>query len=124
MGNRSTVYVISKDHQAPIAIYGHWAGKLNVTAIVDVLKRTDRVGDSMYLTAQVFYEFAVTLGQYSGGTGFGIGTFEAVDDAWDDNPAVILDADTGEVTYEGREYTKEAFIEWADTMTYLNGEEA
>jgi hypothetical protein len=123
MGNRATLYVISKQHQAPIAFYGHWAGDTNVRAVVDVLKRTDRVGDASYLTAQLFYEYAVVLGSYSGGTGFGIGTFEAIDDTWDDNPAIIVDADTGGVTFNGEEFTRESFIEWADTKAYLNEED-
>jgi hypothetical protein len=123
MGNRSTIYVVSKTHSTPVAIYGHWAGKSSVDAVVNVLTRTDRVGDAMYLTAQVFYEFAITLGSYEGGTGFGIGTFETIDDHWNDNPAIILDADTGGVTYEGVNYTQEEFIEWASTMNYLKGEE-
>jgi hypothetical protein len=102
MGDRSSIIISSKQFDAPITLYGHWSGEDNLTAVQSVIERTDRVGDPMYLTAQVFYEFA-KLGNYDGNLSFGIGAFTNTGDNWDDNPAVYLDADTGEITHSPRE---------------------
>jgi len=114
MGDRSSIYIESKQFPHPVALYGHWSGQDNLVAVANVLSRTDRVGDANYLTAQVFYEFAVSNG-YTGGLSFGIGTYEDTSDGLDDNPAVYLNADTGEVTYEGITYSQTDFL-----TDYLN----
>ena len=83
-----------------LILYSHWGGDDNLTAVKNVLAKTDRVGDSAYLSAQIFYEFT-NLGAYDGGLGYGlwVGGLESIDET--DNPAVIVDADTGLVTYQG-----------------------
>ena len=97
MGNRATIVVGSKQFASPISLYGHWSGEDNLTAVEAVLTRTDRVGDPSYLTAQLFYEFAINLGSYDGNLSFGIGAWGSTDDGfWDDNLPVYVNADTGE----------------------------
>lgn len=100
MGNRSLVVVKAKAFATPITFYGHWSGEDNITAVRNVLQRTGRIGDSSYLAAQIFYEFA-KLGNYDGELSFGIDTFTGGDDFWMDNPTVFVDADTGEYSVEG-----------------------
>jgi hypothetical protein len=99
MGDRSAIIIESTRFQTPIAIYGHWSGTDNVLAVQNVLERTGRVGDPSYLTAQLFYEFAVKLGDYDGELSFGIDAFGGTPDEvdkWLDNATVIINADTGE----------------------------
>lgn len=105
MGNRSNLIIRETATQTDnlIIFYGHWAGDDNLTAAKNVIRRTDRIGDATYLTAQLFYEFT-KLGNYDGRLGFGIwvGTLEDIDES--DNPAVIVDADTGLITYQVETY--------------------
>jgi hypothetical protein len=100
VGDRSVITVVSRE--ATISIYGHYAGDTNLMAVRNVLKRTDRIGDPAYLTAQLFHEFAVVLGNFDGNLGYGIseGTWE---DDWLDNPTVIVNAENGEYCIEGEE---------------------
>ena len=99
MGDRSQIVVSSAQFDSPIVFYGHWSGEDNLAAVRNVLARTDRVGDPSYLTAQVFYEFAVNLGRYDGDLSFGISAQKNPEDSWMDNVTVYLNADTGVVTY-------------------------
>jgi len=99
MGDRSTIVITSKQFDKPIEFYGHWSGEDNITAVRNVLAHTDRIGDPSYLTAQIFYEFAIALGGYDGNLSFGIHQYQGPD-TWQDNPPVFVNADTGEVTYE------------------------
>lgn len=103
MGNRSVIQISSASLPYPISIYGHWSGEDNLIAVKNVLTRTDRIGDANYLSAQLFYEFAVVLGGYDGNLGFGLDT-DAYDEAWLDNPIVYVDADNGHYTYKGTTY--------------------
>jgi hypothetical protein len=106
MGDRASIYITSQQFEKPIHLYGHWSGEDNIRAVEEVLTHTDRVGDPMYLTAQIFYKFAVDLGNFTGNLGFGIGVAKDLSDLVDlvdDNPAVIVNADTGEIEYEPRE---------------------
>jgi hypothetical protein len=104
MGNRSQIVIRETATQTDnfIILYSHWGGDDNITAVENVLKRTNRIGDSAYLSAQIFYEFT-KLGNYDGGLGYGlwVGGWESVDQT--DNPAVIVDADTGAITYKRTE---------------------
>jgi hypothetical protein len=102
MGNRASIYITSEQFEKPIHLYGHWSGDDNIKAVEEVLTHTDRVGDPMYLTAQIFYKFA-ELGHYTGTLGFGIGVAKDLSDLFDDNPAVVVNADTGSIEYEPRE---------------------
>jgi hypothetical protein len=102
LGDRSLIVVEAKAFTSPIAFYGHWSGEQNLEAVRNVLARTGRIGDSSYLTAQIFYEFA-KLGNYDGELSFGIDTFGAQDEIWMDNPTVVVNADTGSYTYQGVE---------------------
>jgi hypothetical protein len=106
MGDRSHIVVRETASQTEglVILYGHWAGDDNLTAVETVLKRTDRIGDPVYLTAQVFHEFISQSGRPYDGLGFGlyVGTLDEIDET--DNPAAILDADTGAVTYRGETY--------------------
>jgi hypothetical protein len=102
MGDRSNIVIRETSRQTEnlVILYGHWAGDDNLTAVKNVLERTNRIGDITYLTAQIFFEFT-RLGGYDGGLGFGlfVGTLDDIDET--DNPAVIVDADTGAITYKG-----------------------
>lgn len=101
MGDRAYIQINSESFPEPVILYGHWAGEDNLEAVKNVLRQTSRIGDAPYLTAQIFYEFAVKLGAYGGDTGFGIWTGELTSDRWEDSPAVIVNADTGEYEYRG-----------------------
>ena len=106
MGNRAYIQIDSKRLETPIILYGHWSGDDNLTAVKNVLERTDRIGDASYLAAQIFYEFAFTLGSYDGGLGFGIDTGHLSSEMGNvDN--VYVNADTGE--YRVRENTHAEF---------------
>ena len=103
MGNRSNIVIRETETQTDnfLILYSHWGGDDNLIAVENVLKRTDRIGDSAYLSAQIFYEFT-KLGNYDGGLGYGmwVGGWESVDET--DNPAVIVDADTGQITHKAQ----------------------
>ena len=108
MGNRSLIIIRSTsfDNNNEIRIYGHWSGTDNVQAVRNVLARTNRVGDSSYLTAQFFHEFSVNLGAYDGELSFGIYTAETgSDEGWIDSPTVYINADNGNYEYDGTTYT-------------------
>lgn len=97
MGNRSLIVIESEQFASPITLYGHWSGAENLAAVAEVLGKTDRVGDPSYLTAQIFYEFAVVRGKYDGTLSFGIDTFGVpTDSAGMDTDTVFVNADTGE----------------------------
>jgi hypothetical protein len=100
MGNRSNIVIRETKTQTDnfLILYSHWGGDDNIRAVENVIRKTDRIGDSAYLAAQIFYEFT-QLGNYDGGLGYGlwVGDFSSVDET--DNPAVIVDADTGAITY-------------------------
>lgn len=107
MGDRSLVVIKSEGNPADIVIYGHWSGEDNLRAVREVLSKTGRVGDP-YLVAEIFYEFAVALGGFSGtGYGsFGIWTaLDGADEGWIDAPTIYVNQDTGAYTYEGVETT-------------------
>ena len=99
MGNRSNIVIRETESQIDnfLILYSHWGGDDNLTAVENVLKRTNRIGDSAYLSAQIFHEFT-KLGNYDGNLGYGIsvGDWGQVDEM--DNPVVIVDADTGMIT--------------------------
>ena len=101
MGNRASIIVESKQFATPIRLYGHWSGEDNLTAVKNVIERTDRVGDPDYLTAQLFYEFAIQLGNYDGRLSFGIGAYDDPLNIEEDTLAVIVNADTGKYHLEG-----------------------
>ena len=107
MGDRSLIQIESARFKTPITLYGHWSGEDNLLAVRNVLTRTDRIGDANYLTAQLFYEFAVALGGYTGELSFGIDAWGASEnDVWVDNDTVVVNADTGEYTYRGETITE------------------
>lgn len=106
MGDRSLIVVKAEAFKVPIAFYGHWSGEDNLEAVRNVLLTTDRIGDVSYLTAQLFHEFSVKLGQYDGKLSFGIDTFDSGDDTFMDNPTVIVNADTGEYEVNGEVHTE------------------
>jgi hypothetical protein len=96
MGNRSLIVIESERFQTPISLYGHWSGAENLAAVAEVLGKTGRVGDPSYLTAQIFYEFAIVRGKYDGELSFGIDTFGVPDgSAGMDTDTVFVNADTG-----------------------------
>jgi hypothetical protein len=104
MGDRSVITIVSSE--ATISLYGHYAGTTNLDAVRNVLARTDRIGDPSYLTAQLFHEFAVVLGNFDGGLGYGI--FEGDDDGmWLDNETVVVNAETGDYWITGQEIQSE-----------------
>jgi len=105
MGNRAYIQVDSKEFLAPIIFYGHWSGTDNLDAVRSVLARTARIGDSSYLAAQIFHEFATVLGSYDGELSFGISSGE-VADAWVDASTVYVNADTGEYRVDGVTYSE------------------
>ena len=112
MGDRSLIQIESKSFKTPIVLYGHWSGGDNLVAVRNVLTRTDRIGDANYLAAQLFYEFAVNLGGYTGGLSFGIDTYDSNEvDVWIDNDTVFVNADTGEYNYQGETITEFALAD-------------
>lgn len=115
MGNRAYIQVESERLASPIIFYGHWSGEDNLTAVQNVLARTARLGDVPYLTAQLFYEFAVILGSYDGSLGFGIESGHLTETEWGDVPSVIVNADTGEYSVNGVVFTD--FVEPSETGT-------
>ncbi len=104
MGNRAYIQIESQRFEVPIVIYGHWSGEDNVEAVRNVLSRTGRIGDPSYLVAQIFYEFAITLGQYDGELSFGIEPGHLFGGEWADVPNVYVNADTGEYNHNGVSY--------------------
>ena len=110
MGDRSSIYIISKGFPKPIQIYGHYGSDDNATATAIVLSKTTRLGDAWYLTGQLFYQFAIVQGGYVGDGSFGIGSVDTLSNS-DDNPPIYLNADNGEVEYGGMDYTKTEFVE-------------
>jgi hypothetical protein len=109
MGNRSFIQVDSNGAES-VLLYGHWSGEDNLTAVRNVLARTARIGDVSYLTAQLFYEFAVTLGEYDGNLSFGISTGKLDGNEWENAPSVFVDADTGVYSVEGEIFTEFAKV--------------
>jgi hypothetical protein len=109
MGDRSSIYITSKGLTSPIHLYGHWSGEDNLSSVIAVLIKTDRLGDPYYLTAQLFYEFAVIQGGYTGSTGFGIGSVDSLSNS-DDNPPIVVSLDNAMVAYQGGVYTVEEFV--------------
>lgn len=106
MGNRSVIEISTGTNPYPISLYGHWSGEDNLLAVKTLLSAPHaRIGDPTYLTAQLFYEFAVKLGGYDGNLGYGIDT-GTYDGGWLDNPTVYVDADTGDYTYQGITYDR------------------
>lgn len=98
MGNRSYIVINNPDEpEATISLYGHHSAEDNLTAVRNVLGRTDRIGDHAYLTAQLFYEFA-SIGWYDGEIGFGIMAGDVSDDT--DNPTVFVNSKTGGYVYQ------------------------
>lgn len=102
MGDRSHIVIRDSNPAHTITLYGHWAGTTNIDAVRSVMSRTKRLGDISYLTAELFYEFAVVEGKYTG-VGFGSYGMWAGDDdgAWADNPSVYVNAEDGTFDYEG-----------------------
>lgn len=97
MGNRSLIVIESERFQTPISLYGHWSGAENLAAVAEVLGKTDRISDPSYLTAQIFYEFAVVRGKYDGTLSFGIDAFGLPNGSLGmDTDTVFVNADTGE----------------------------
>lgn len=103
MGDRVWIQINSEQLIMPVLLYGHYAGEDGLQAVMNVIARTDRIGDPSYLAAQIFYEFAITLGKYEGKLGFGIssGDLTYKDDDYNDNPTVFVNADTGTITVKG-----------------------
>lgn len=106
MGDRAFIQIDSRKFDVPIILYGHWSGEDNLTAVRNVLERTDRIGDPSYLVAQLFYEFAVSLGQYDGQLSFGIDVGIIANDVWGDVDTVYVDADTGAYSVGGNVSTE------------------
>lgn len=107
MGNRAVIAIQQdeKNQDNFVLLYGHWSGGDNLNAVLNTLKRTDRIGDPAYLTAQIFYEFA-KMGDYNGELGFGIYTGNRNQIDQTDNPAVFVNPYNGEITYQGMTLTK------------------
>lgn len=102
MGDRSNIVIKETETQTDnfLILYSHWGGDQNLKAVRNVMRKTDRVGDVAYLSAQLFWEFS-QMGGYDGVLGYGIfvGDMDSIDES--DNPAVIVNAETGQVFYNG-----------------------
>lgn len=104
MGDRSHIVIRNGNPNDTITLYGHWAGTTNIEAVERVLARTTRKGDISYLTAELFYEFAVVQGSFTGVGAGGFGIWAGDDTgAWADNPSVYVDANDGTYTYDRSE---------------------
>lgn len=110
MGNRAFIQIESERFQVPIVLYGHWSGEDNRTAVLDVLARTDRVGDPSYLTAQIFHEFSVRCGNYDGSLGFGISAYGSGIAGDGDVDGVFVNADNGKAWLETGEVIAEPSV--------------
>jgi hypothetical protein len=117
MGDRSHIVIRGDDPKQTITLYGHWAGTTNIDAVRSVMSRTKRTNDIAYLTAELFYEFAVVEGKYTG-VGFGSYGMWAGDDdgAWADNPSVYVNSVDNTFEYEGE--TEEVEEEEVDTAVF------
>lgn len=106
MGDRAYIEITSKFSESSLVIYGHWSGESNLEAVKNVLERTDRIGDASYLSAQIFYEFAIKLGSYDGDLGYGISAITPDDGYydWADNPVVYVNADNGNYSVGGDDW--------------------
>lgn len=93
MGNRVTVSISGKDHEAPVNIYSHWDGEEIYPIVQQALEDSDRIGDNSYLTAQLVHAILNGLG-YDGKLGFGVWSGE-IGESWDDNPTMFVDAENG-----------------------------
>lgn len=130
MGDRAYIQVDSTRFQTPIIFYGHWSGTDNLTAVQNVLARTARIGDPSYLTAQLFYEFAIELGSYDGSLSFGIESGHLTGREWGDVPSVLVNADTGEYAIDGQVFSEfvspvaDKSLLWSKTETETETETA
>jgi hypothetical protein len=106
MGDRSYIQIESHRFASPIVFYGHWSGTDNLTAVKSVLEKTARIGDTPYLVAQIFYEFAVKLGEYDGSLSFGIESGYLTGSEWGDVPSVLVNADPGEYAIDGQVFSE------------------
>jgi hypothetical protein len=109
MGDRSLIVITNNTDENLLVMYGHWSGGDNLQAVHNVIEKTGRIGDN-YIVAEVFHEFSVVLGGYSG---IGSGSFgmwadrlDTFDEGWIDSPTVYLNADTGDYTCDGVDYSK------------------
>lgn len=111
MGDRSLIVVSNNTDTNLLVMYGHWSGQDNLQAVHNVMAQTSRIGDN-YIVAELFHEFSVVLGGYGGiGTGsFGIWAdrSETFDEGWVDSPSVYVNADTGDYTCDGVDYSRPA----------------
>jgi hypothetical protein len=109
MGDRSLIVITNNTDTNLLVMYGHWSGQDNLQAVHNVIEKTSRIGDN-YIVAEIFHEFSVELGGYAG---IGSGSFgmwadraETFDEGWVDSPSVYLNADTGDYTCDGVDYSK------------------
>jgi len=108
MGDRSLIIITNNTDENLLVMYGHWSGSDNLQAVHNVMAETSRIGDH-YLLAELFHEFSVVLGGYSGtGSGsFGMWAdrLDTFDEGWIDSPSVWLNADTGDYACDGVDYS-------------------
>lgn len=100
MGDRASIIIKSKEQERSIQLYGHWAGTTNLEAVEIFLNSHPRLGDAGYFAAGLFKAFT-ELNDWDGNLNFGIHVVpegQSLYMGWEDNPTVIVDADTG--TYE------------------------
>jgi hypothetical protein len=109
MGDRSLIVITNNTDTNLMVMYGHWSGSDNLQAVHNVIEKTGRIGDN-YVVAEIFHEFSVVLGGYGGiGTGsFGMWAdrSETFDEGWIDSPTVYVNADTGDYTCDGVDYSR------------------
>lgn len=72
MGDRGNIVIKDGNDDAPVWLYGHWAGHGMAAMLRTALKREQRWGDAPYLARIVFCE--MIKGDEGGETGFGIAT--------------------------------------------------
>ena len=102
MGDRSHIVIRTSNPADTITLYGHWSGTDNLEAVKRVLAKTGRIGDASYLTAELFYEFAVMCGKYAGVGSNGFGIWAGDDGgSWEDNPTIYVNAEDGTYEYDG-----------------------
>jgi len=108
MGNRSLIVVSNNSDTNLVVMYGHWSGEQNLEAVHNVMADTGRIGDN-YLVAELFHEFSVNLGGYSGTGSLSFGIWadraETFSEGWVDSPSVFVNMDTGDYTCDGVDYS-------------------
>jgi hypothetical protein len=118
MGDRSNIVVRYGDER--VYLYGHWMGAASIEHAAHGLRSDRAIGDPPYLARIIFS--SMTRGDPDGETGYGIWS-SLVDN---DNPVLVIDADSGSVWFEDPDglrvtsvFPRDEFLRMADQVPPL-----